>query len=70
MNHFRHQKHKNKQSNNTWVLKVKNSPSEFEKDFKPINISTNDVDKFGNENTSKEENICIKYVTLLLRFVN
>ena len=36
MNDLRHQKYKNKQFNNTRVLKVKNSPLELEKDFKPI----------------------------------
>ena len=46
MNHLKHQKYKNKQSNNTRVLKVRNSPLELEKDFEPINISINDMDKF------------------------
>ena len=61
MNHLRHQKYKNKQSNNTRVLKVRNSPLELEKDFEPINISINDMDKFKKKKTNKEKNIYIKH---------
>ena len=46
MNHLRHQKYKNKQLNNTRVLKVKKSTLELENDFKPINKSINDIGKF------------------------
>ena len=38
MNYLRHQEYKNKQ--------LKNSSLEWENNFKPINISTNDMDKF------------------------
>ena len=38
MDHLRHQKYKNKQ--------LKNSSLELENNFKPINISTNNMDKF------------------------
>ena len=47
MNHSRHQYYKNKQSNNKYKkqnLKVKNSPLELEKYFKPVIVSTDDVD--------------------------
>ena len=54
MNHLRHQKYKNKQSNNTRVLKVRNSPLELEKDFEPINISANDMDKFKKKKLTKK----------------
>ena len=46
MDRLRHQKYKNKQLNNTRLLKVKNSTLKLENDFKPINISINDMDKF------------------------
>ena len=38
MDHLRHQKYKNK--------RLKNSTIKFENNFKPINISINDMDKF------------------------
>ena len=38
MDHLRHQKYKNKQ--------LKNSSLELENNFKPINISTNNMGKF------------------------
>ena len=37
MNHLRHQKHKNRQLNNTQDLKVEESFLELEQYFKPIN---------------------------------
>ena len=46
MNHLRHQIYKSKQLNNTRVLNVKNITLELENDFKAINISINDIDKF------------------------
>ena len=46
MNHLRHQIYKSKQLNNSRVLNVKNITLELENDFKPINISINDIDKF------------------------
>ena len=50
----RHQNCKNEHSeikylNNTWknrVLKANNSPLELEKDFKLMNVSMDDMDKF------------------------
>ena len=45
MNHLAHQKQNNKQLNNTKFLKVKNTFSELANNFKPINISINDMDK-------------------------
>ena len=55
MNHLRHKKYRNKQLNNARVLKVKNNPLELEKDFKPINISINDIDKFEKKELTKKE---------------
>ena len=55
MNQLRHQKYKNKQLNNTRVLKVKNSSLELERDFKLVNISINDMDKLKKQKTSKEK---------------
>ena len=42
MDHLRHQKYKNKQ--------LKNSNLELKNNFKPINISINDIDKFKKKN--------------------
>ena len=50
MDHFRHQKYKSKQLNNTRFLKVNKSTSEPDNDFKPMNISINDMDKFKTKN--------------------
>ena len=55
MNHLRHQKYKKEQLNNTQVLKVKNNSLELEKDFKPINISINDMGKFKKKNQQRRE---------------
>ena len=49
MDNLRHQKCKNKPLNNTRVLTVNNSTLELERDFKPINISINDMGKFGKK---------------------
>ena len=68
MNHLRHQKYKNKQLNNTRVLKVKKSTLELENDFKPINKSINDIGKFEKKNN--EENIYRKTLGMLVRLVN
>ena len=38
MDHLKHQKHKNKQLNNTRVLKVKNSTLKLENQLKLINM--------------------------------
>ena len=53
MDHLRHQKSKNKP--------LKNSTLELENNFKPINISINDMDKFEKK-TNKEESICKKHL--------
>ena len=42
MDHLRYQKHKNKR---------------LENNFKAIDISINDMDKFGKKRTTKEDNI-------------
>ena len=51
MDHLRHHKYQNKQ--------LKNSTLELENNFKPINISINDMDKLVNvkKRTNKEDNI-------------
>ena len=46
MDHLRHQKYKNKQ--------LKNSALELENDFKSINISINDMDKFEKKELTKK----------------
>ena len=43
---LRQQKYKHKHLSKTRVLKVKNITLELENDFKPINISVNDTNKF------------------------
>ena len=58
MNNLRHKKYKNKQLNNTKVLKVKNSTQKLENNFKPIQISIIDMDKIKMRN--KENNILQK----------
>ena len=58
MNNLRHKKYKNKQLNNTKVLKVKNSTQKLENNFKPIKISIIDMDKIKKSN--KENNILQK----------
>ena len=47
MSYLRHKKYKSKQ---------------LENNFKPINISINDMDKFEKKGTNKEENIYKKYL--------
>ena len=46
MDHLRHQKYKNKQ--------LKNSILELENNFKPINISINDMNKFEKKELTKK----------------
>ena len=42
--------YKNKQLNNTQVLKIKDSTLELANDFNPFNISINIADKFEKKN--------------------
>lgn len=53
MNNLRHKKYKNKQLNNTKVLKVKNSTQKLENNVKPIKISIIDMDKILKKVTKK-----------------
>ena len=53
VDHFRHQQYINKQ--------LKNGTLKLENNYKPINISLNDMDKF-EKRTSKEGNIYKKYM--------
>ena len=46
MNHLRHQKYENKQ--------LKNNTLELEDNFKPINISINNMDKFEKKELTKK----------------
>ena len=50
IDHLRHQKYKNKQLNNARDLKINNSTLELQNDFKPIDISINNMDKFEKKN--------------------
>ena len=61
VDHFRHQQYIYKQ--------LKNSTLKLENNYKPINISLNDMDKF-EKRTSKEGNIYKKYMVRLVRLVN
>ena len=49
MDHLRHQKYKSKQ--------LENSTLELENNFKPINISVNDMDKFEKKNYQRREHL-------------
>ena len=67
MNHSRHQYYKNKQSNNKYKkqnLKVKNSPLELERYFKPVIVSTDDVDKFEEKKSKRSEQLQKKLDTI------
>ena len=73
MDNLRHQKCKNKPLNNTRVLKVNNSTLELERDFKPINISINDMGKFGKKKrtTNKRtftKNCCYDWYDWLINY--
>ena len=61
MGNLRHQKYKNKQ--------LKNSTVELENNFKIINISINDIDKFAKKK-NKKESIYKKHLVWLIRLVN
>ena len=55
MNHLRHLKYERKQlknAQNIRLLKVKNSSLKLKKDFKPINLLINDMDKFKQKKLS------------------
>ena len=54
MDHLENQKYNRKQVTNTRVLKVKSSTLELGNDFKPTNVSINDVDKFEKKKTIKK----------------
>ena len=54
MDHLENQKYKRKQVTNTRVLKVKSSTLELGNDFKPTNVSINDVDKFEKKKKTKK----------------
>ena len=62
MGNLRHQKYKNKQ--------LKNSTVELENNFKIINISINDIDKFEKKKINKKESIYKKHLVWLIRLVN
>ena len=53
MYHLENQKYERKQLTNTRVLKVKSSTLELGNDFKPTNVSMNDMDKFEKKNYQK-----------------
>ena len=67
MNYLGHQKYQNKQSNSTRkyrVLKVKNSPFKLKKDFKPVNVSIDDMDKFEEKELIKKKRFAKKLGTI------
>ena len=50
VDHLRHQKYKNNQSNKRQVLKVQKGSLELEKNFKQFKILINDMDKLEKKN--------------------
>ena len=66
---LRQQKYKHKHLSNTRVLKVKNITLELENDFKPIDISVNNTNKF-EKRSNKECNIYKKQLVPLLWMIN
>ena len=68
MDHLENQKYKRKQLTNTRVLKVKSSTLELENDFKPTNVSVNDMDKFEKKNYQK--NTCYNYYNWLINYIS
>ena len=58
MNHLKQQRYKKKQ--------LKNSTLELDNNFKSINISINDIDKFEKKRNNKEENIYKKHLIRLV----
>ena len=67
MDHLENQKYKRKQVTNTRVLKVKSSTLELGTDFKPTNVSINDVDKFEKKNYQK--NTCYNCYDWLINYI-
>ena len=74
MNQSRHQNYKTehteiKQFKITWknrVLKIKNSPVELEKEFKPSNGSIDDKDKFEEKELTKKRTFAKKHLVRLV----
>ena len=63
MNQLRHQNHKNKQLNNALqnkILKVKISRLELSKNFKPINVSIDDMDRLEERKITKKKTFAKK----------
>ena len=58
MDHMRHPKYKNKQ--------LKNSTLELRKNYKPINISRNDMNKFEKKELTKKRTFTKKHLVLLV----
>ena len=58
MDHLKQQRYKKKQ--------LKNSTLELDNNFKSINISINDIDKFEKKRNNKEENIYKKHLIRLV----
>ena len=59
MNHLRHQNYKSerlktKHKKKNRFPKLKKNPLKLEKDFKPINVSVDDMDKFEEQEITKK----------------
>ena len=75
MNYLKHQKYKKKHLSNTQknrFLKIKNSPLELEKYYKPIIVSIDDTDKFEEKEIIiiKKRNLTKKHLVQLVQLVN
>ena len=73
MNQLRHQNHKNKQLNNALqnkILKVKISRLELSKNFKPINVSIDDMDRLEEKKITKKKTFAKKNLVRLVRLVS
>ena len=57
VDHLRHQKYKNNQSNKRQVLKVQKGSLELEKNFKQFKVLINDMDKLEKKNQQKKERL-------------
>ena len=62
MDYLRHQKYKNKQ--------LKSSTLELESNFKPINISINDMNTFEKKELARKGKFTKKHLVCLVRLVN